>query len=61
MRKRIEKIDYHTEEFKCGFCGKWNELGDDCPCTIKREEKEEMTWEEYLEKELSKGGEKLMC
>jgi hypothetical protein len=40
-KKRIEKIDYYTKEFKCGFCGKWNDLGDDCPCTIKREEKED--------------------
>lgn len=54
-KKIIEKIDYYTNEFKCGFCGKWNELWDDCPCTIRREEKEEMAWEKYLENELKVG------
>ena len=40
-RKTIAEIDHYTNEFRCGICGKWNDLDKECPCRAREEEKQD--------------------
>ena len=33
-----DEQDAFTGEYRCRFCGKWRDEGEDCPCLLNREE-----------------------